>query len=357
MSDQALVPVGTLQGNKVRLGQDSIQELYDQGYFGRPVGQNQGQCLEMSLVEAAYLLDRSRIRVVFEGRELDFKSFFQISSAIEKGFEFRYVVYKDLRERGYYVQPGRPDFRVYPRGGHPGKTAAEFYVYVVSERTPLPLNDLLEPVRLAGKMRKKLMLAIVDEESDITFYEARERSMKGSMDTDQPGGMATLLEDRVVLWDEDASIRLHDHGFYGKPVGGRLQLSLVESAYLLSKDLIQLSDRSGRTLNIEEMKERARKIEEDFDNKLRVYTDLRESRLVVKTGFKFGTHFRVYKQVEGTEKIPHSEYLVHTVPEDYVFRLQAMSRAVRLAHSVRKQMVFAHLNQGVGYLEIRRLKP
>ena len=47
--------------------------------------------------------------------------------------------------------------------------------------------------------------------------------------------MATLLEDRVVLWDAAASRRLHEHGFYGKPVGERLQLSLVESAYLLEK--------------------------------------------------------------------------------------------------------------------------
>ena len=68
-------------------------------------------------MEAAYLLDRSRIRIVREGKELDFRAFFQEASTLEKGFEFRYVVYKDLRERGYYVQPGRPDFRVYPRGG------------------------------------------------------------------------------------------------------------------------------------------------------------------------------------------------------------------------------------------------
>jgi len=34
-----------------------------------------------------------------------------------------------------------------------------------------------------------------------------------------------------------------------------------------------------------------------------------------------------------------------------------LSRAVRLAHSVRKQMVFAYPDEGVRYLEIKRLKP
>ncbi len=345
--------VGQLKDGKVRLGPEALPDLYEQGYFGRPKGKG----LEMSLVEAAYLLDRSRIKVLSEGRNLDFRAFFQTASSMEKGFEFRYVVYKDLRERGYYVQPGRPDFRVYPRGGHPGKTPAEFYVMVISERMPLPLRDILEPVKVAGQMRKRLMLAIVDEESDITFYEVREKVVSGKMSGEEPGGMATLLEDRVVLWDTEASSRLHEHGFYGKPVGERLQLSLVESAYLLEKGLIQLVDRSGEPLSPEGLKERARKIEGDFDLKYKVYRDLRDHKLVVKTGFKFGTHFRVYKQVEGLAKVPHSEYLVHTVPDDHVFMPPVLSRAVRLAHSVRKQMLFAYPEEDVRYLEIRRLKP
>lgn len=344
---------GQLKNEKVRLGPEALPDLYDQGYFGRP----RGQGLELSLVEAAYLLDRSRIGVSLDGKELDFKAFFQLASSLEKGFEFRYVVYKDLRERGYYVQPGRPDFRVYPRGGHPGESPAEFYVLVISERMPLPLKELIEPVRIAGQMRKKLMMAIVDEESDITFYEAKEKDMSGSMADDEQGGMATLLEDRVVLWDADASRRLHEHGFYGKPVGERLQLSLVESAYLLERGLIQLVDRSGTSIDRRGFMARALQIEDGFDLKYRVYKDLRDRKLVVKTGFKFGTHFRVYKHVAGLQKVPHSEYLVHTVPEDHVFFPPVLSRAVRLAHSVRKQMVFAYPDGDVRYLEIRRLKP
>jgi len=344
---------GRLNKDKVRLGQEAVAELYGQSYFGRPLSNG----LELSLVEAAYLLDRSKIRVLNEGKELDFQSLFEISSSLEKGFEFRYVVYKDLRERGYYVQPGRPDFRVYPRGGHPGKTAAEYYVLVISERTPLPLNAVLEPVRMAGQMRKKLMLAIVDEESDITFYEAREKSLSGQMKDDKAEGSATLLEDRVVLWDEPTAMQLHEHGFYGQLVGGRLQLSLVESAYLLEQGQLQMADRLGANLELEAFKEKARKIEEDFDLKYQAYRDLRSRSLVVKTGFKFGSHFRVYRQVLGTIKVPHSEYLVHVIPSDYVFHLQALSRSVRLAHSVRKQMLFAYPEVEVKYLEIRRIRP
>jgi tRNA-intron endonuclease len=348
---------GRLVDSRISLGPAALSELYEQGYFGRPKGKG----LELSLVEAAYLLDRSRIRVLSEGGELDFPALFQRASSLEKGFEFRYVVYKDLRERGYYVQPGRPDFRVYPRGGRPGKSPAEFYVLVISERMPLPLEDIMQPVRMAGQMRKRLMLAIVDEESDITFYEAREKSMVGLMEEVETKGRATLLEDRVVLWEREASQRLHEIGFYGKPVGERLQLSLVESAYLLGRGLLSLVDRSGKELDQESFAARARQIEADFDLKFRVYSDLREKRMVVKTGFKFGSHFRVYKQVNGPEKVPHSDYLVHTLPADHIFLPPVLSRAVRLAHSVRKSMIFAYPLEGedrpVSYLEIKRLKP
>ena len=43
------------------------------------------------------------------------------------------------------------------------------------------------------------MLAIVDEDSDITFYEAREKTMSGLMAEEGEGGMATGWKNRVVL--------------------------------------------------------------------------------------------------------------------------------------------------------------
>ena len=140
-------------------------------------------------------------------------------------------------------------------------------------------------------------------------------------------------------------------------MGERLQLSLVESAYLLEKGKLQLTDRQGRSVDLPDLMARAGQIDEDFELKLGAYRDLREKSLVVKTGFKFGTHFRVYKQVHGTLKVPHSEYLVHAIPLDHIFMPPVLSRAVRLAHSVRKLMVFAYPDDGIGYLEIKRLKP
>lgn len=351
---------GALIDKEVILGKDAIEELYNKSYYGRP----KDHLLKLSLVEAAHLIYRNKINIISNGETLSFEEFFKIASQLAPNFELKYIVFKDLRERGYYIQPSVTDFRLYPRGGHPGKTAAEFFVHVLSERIPLPLVDLIKPLNTAENMRKRMALAIVDEESDITFYEVKKTILKGNSDIklkrQKSEKTATLLEDRVIIWDSEFSNYLHNNGFFGKPLDeSRLQLSLVESAYLLNKSIIKIVDgKSGNTLDFKDFSSRATEIEPEFFRKYWVYKDLRENGLVVKTGFKFGSHFRVYKQVKSLDKMPHSEYLVHAIPIDYVFSLQVMSRAIRLAQSVRKRMIFACVNDNdVEYIDIGRLKP
>ncbi|WP_135605217.1 tRNA-intron lyase [Methanococcoides sp. NM1] len=343
--------------DRVLVEKKAINELYNTGYYGRPKDNG----LELTLIEAAYLAYRGKIKVENEGKVLDFAGLFKTASTLQPAFELKYIVYKDIRERGFYVQPGVTDFRVYPRGSHPGKGAAKQFVYVRSERIPMPLKDLLRSLNAAENVRKQMILAIVDEESDITFYEVKRPRIKGGMgDTLYPDitADATFLEDRVIIWDEDASTTLFENGFYGKPLDKqRLQLSLVESRYLMQNNVINIMDRQDNALDSESFTEIASKIEPEFLLKSSVYTDLREKGVVPKTGFKFGSHFRVYAQVESPAKIPHSEYLVHSIPSDHEFALPLMSRAIRLANSVRKSMLYAIPTEaGIDYIDIGRVK-
>jgi tRNA-intron endonuclease len=358
--------LGELKEDKVLLGKAAIEELYKSFGYGCPRGEN----LELSMVEAAYLLERDRIKIRHGGRELLFKDFFKIASQLVRDFELKYIVYKDLRERGYYVQPGITDFRLYPRGGKPHEVSSEYLVHVASERKSLPLATLMELLNVARGMRKKLMLAIVDEESDLTYYEigyfqAKERKKREIIvaregeEREEREEQATLLEDRVIIWNEELSKKLHYQQFFGKPLDEkRLQLSLIEAAYLIETGELEVRDRKGLTLSLEEFTKFAKQLEPDFERKFLVYRDLRSKGFVVKTGFKFGNHFRVYEEIETVEDLPHSKYLVHALPAEHVFTLQDMSRAVRLSQSVRKRMIFAYpKNQGVEYIEIGRAKP
>lgn len=345
-----------LKGDRVLAGKEAVTELYKTGYFGRLKGDG----LELSLVEAAFLLSRGKLEIELEGTLLDFRTFFEQASLRQPNFELKYIVYKDLKERGYYVQPSAVDFRVYPRGSHPGKSAAKIFVHVQSERQLLPVKLLQDSVDSAENVHKQFILAVVDEESDLTFYEVKTKVPEGEMPEPYPAVKtdATFLEDRVIVWDARISEILYSKGFYGKMLDSeRLQLSLVESLYLFSRGVITIRDRKGKVLSFDEFTEKASKIESSFMRKYSVYKNLRDSGHVVKTGFKFGTNFRVYRKVESVEKIPHSEYLVNVIPADFEFKLPVMSGAVRLANSVRKTMLFAiEKGEEVKYLDISRTK-
>ena len=89
-----------------------------------------------------------------------------------------------------------------------------------------------------------------------------------------------------------------------------------------------------------------------------VYSDLRSRGYVVKTGLKFGAHFRVYERGK-TPGEEHSLYLVHAIPEGSKLTPADLARAVRLAHSVRKRMLFAVVDDegDITYYSLTRERP
>ncbi len=164
-----------------------------------------------------------------------------------------------------------------------------------------------------------------------------------------------LKEDRIIVDDEAAASRLLQKGF-GKQggVGGRLELSLIEGLYLIDRGSIKVM-KGKRNVAPDDIIKAA--TEEDFQLKYKVYADLRERGHIVKTGFKFGAHFRVYGRGESLSG--HSKYLVHAVPESDVYSFHEVSRIVRLAHGVKKQILFAVVDDDgdITYYKIERVTP
>ena len=82
---------------------------------------------------------------------------------------------------------------------------------------------------------------------------------------------------------------------------------------------------------------------------------MKKNGLIVKTGFKFGSHFRAYTKKPGET---HAEYLIHAVNADFKSLWSEISRAVRLAHSVNKEIIFAKVNKNyIDYIKFGRLRP
>ncbi len=336
----------------IRVGGDARQRYHDSRGYGYPL---EGNEIALAPVEAAHLLYRGDLGAVVteSGERLEFRSFM----AREPGEKFgvRFLVYADLRERGFYLSParepwvdppeGEADFAVFPRGKGPGDGEVEYALRVLGERTDVPSTELEAGV-----------LAIVDEESEITYFEVSERDPSGSSTAALPEGCdADLLEDRVVVWEPP--LELYERGFYGQPLEGReydeptLQCSLLEAASLAERGVIGLEP--------ETVRKRGREVEgERFVRRLAVYTALRERDVVPKTGYKFGADFRTYADVESVENLGHSELLIRVHPADHVFEPRDIALDVRLAHGVRKTMVFALVDDGaIDWWSIERLTP
>ncbi len=93
--------------------------------------------------------------------------------ADQPNFLRSFLVYRDLRERGYVVQAGPHDFRVFRRGEKPGTGESLYLVRVLSERDPVGFVKLIEEVVASRNMRKDYVLAVVDDEEELTFYEIK----------------------------------------------------------------------------------------------------------------------------------------------------------------------------------------
>ncbi|MFA1609843.1 tRNA-intron lyase [Halobellus rubicundus] len=376
---------GTLADGVVRVGGDARQRFYDSRGYGRPLDRNR---IELAPVEAAHLLARGDLDAVVDderdgdggaSRRLDFRAYLA-----RTGATLRFAVYKDLRDRGFYLSPARAewpgvggdaagsddvDFVVYPRGEGPWDDEIAYRIRVAGEREPVRADSL------GG-----VTLAVVDEDGELTYFETdREPDLvadaEGEPAHDVPAGSdrtvapdadaepslpegvaADLLGDRVVCYgDADA---LYERRFYGQRLFGRnaeegpIQLSLVEGAYLAQRGVVDADPAAVVALGREVEGER-------FDRRLRTYADLRDRGVVPKSGFKFGADFRVYAEFTDVDSLSHSTDLVRVVAPDHVFYPRDLSLDVRLAGGVRKRMVFAltAANGEIDWLSVARLTP
>jgi tRNA-intron endonuclease len=210
---------------------------------------------------------------------------------------------------------------------------------------------LLAEVEKATKLSKSLLVALVDEEGDLTYYETSEAHLRGSVPA-LPSVAATahLLEDRVAIVDEEQAKKLHAEGWFGRDAGIALQLSFPEAMYLMESGRLRVEGHDASSLL-----SRASEKEPDFTLRLDLYRHLRRNGVVVKTGFKYGTHFRAYT---GPPDEEHAPYLVHALPRERRVAWPEVSGFVRLAHGVRKRLFFAVPGpDGFRLLELKRTRP
>ncbi len=152
---------------------DAARELSNTSCYG--VLLESGK-LQLSLPEAMYLLEKKRLNLCSGKKKLNVDSFLKIAQKIDPNFWTRYCVFRDLRDRGYVVKTALKfgaDFRVYDRGVKPGEDHAKWVVYPQHEASILTWHEFSAKNRVAHSTRKRLLIGVVDDEGDVTYYEIR----------------------------------------------------------------------------------------------------------------------------------------------------------------------------------------
>jgi tRNA-intron endonuclease len=161
---------------------------------------------------------------------------------------------------------------------------------------------------------------------------------------------AEFIENFLVVWDTAKGSELYRQGYYGKPIGipkpkimefnVPLILDLMEGLYLAEKEVLAVREGTQKKskVSLTRLRQRARKLYEQFDLKYTVYRDLRDHGLIVTPGIKYGCDFAVYKQGPGVE---HAPYMVSVKKASDKITATEMVKAGRLATTVRKRFIIA----------------
>ncbi len=155
---------------------DQARLLFNNRFYGKPLGiprptEDFDAPLLLDPVEALYLLEKKEVKVRRQGKNLSKKNLKKIFESTFDGFLDKYLVYRELRDRGYVVTPGIKygcDFAVYEEG--PGRDHAPYVVQIMKEEDMISASEIVKAGRLASTVRKAFIIAVVNDKN-VRFIE------------------------------------------------------------------------------------------------------------------------------------------------------------------------------------------
>ncbi len=153
---------------------DAARELFNQSRYGKLLADGR---VQLSLTEAMYLIERGKLLI--EGPKKKVASpeqFLKLATKQQKNFWVKYSAFKDIRDRGYIIKTALKfgaDFRIYDRGVKPGEDHAKWILYPVHEGDPMTWQEFSAKNRVAHSTKKRLLIGVVDEEGDVSYWEVR----------------------------------------------------------------------------------------------------------------------------------------------------------------------------------------
>ena len=249
--------------------------------------------IHLSPEEALYLMDIRNAKCYDEkGNELLFNDLAR--HLYSKKLMARYFTYKDWKDRGLMARP------VEEARGNYGKNPMKKY----------PSGKFTPPkYSIEGMFFPDDLVTIIDDESvGRELYENYWFGQFGSYKAEQRGKLS--------------------------------KLDIYETLFMLKHCGLHLKNSNERKI-----RRYVKGLRSDLPYMYEVYEDWRLRGFILKTGFKFGTHFRVYfpkaSPTKTGEEWVHSRHVIHVFPRRNRMLISEWARAIRVAHSVRKTFILA----------------
>lgn len=156
---------------------EGVEELSSRGY-----GITEDDKLNLTFYEALFLLSKDTIELEEEenGEKMDFQCLLERFQAVDKDAWVRYLIYRDLRSRGYVAREGFGlgiDFRVYERGEY-GRETAKHLIFGIQEGQPVLVEELARTQRYVQSLKKNLVLAVINRRGEIVYYSLSQLTLK-----------------------------------------------------------------------------------------------------------------------------------------------------------------------------------
>lgn len=140
------------------------QRLFSKGF---------GKKKELTVFEALYLLEKEKIEILNEKeKKVSLRSLMRKKLVKKED----YIVFKDLKNRGYRVETGLKygfSFRVYEKA----HKHAVWLVEPILEKEKFKIKDFTGKNRICNSTKKKMLFAVVDSDKDVTYLEITWKKM------------------------------------------------------------------------------------------------------------------------------------------------------------------------------------
>ena len=156
---------------------EAVEEFSLKGY-----GVTENGKLRLTFYESLFLLGKGAIEVKDKktGKKLVFKDILKRFQSVDKDAWVRYLIYRDLRSRGYVAREGFGmgiDFRIYERGDY-GTGTAKHLIFGIQEGQSVSVEKLARTQRYVQNLKKSLILAVINRRGEIVYYSLSELNLK-----------------------------------------------------------------------------------------------------------------------------------------------------------------------------------